>query len=66
MWILETRRILDDVQYEFRKNRSPSDVLVRLEDEIGQAFALNKFLIAFFFFANFITTVLSRENENPF
>ena len=35
MWILETRRILDDVQYGFRKNRSTSDVLVRLEAEIG-------------------------------
>ena len=49
MWILETNGIISPMQYGFRKNRSTSDVLVRLETEVRNTFALRKSLIAVFF-----------------
>ena len=49
MWILETRAILNPMQYWFRKNRLCTDVLVRLKTEIRNAFITGKSLIAIFF-----------------
>ena len=47
--ILERKEIINPMQYGFRKNRSSSDVLVRLETEIRKAFAMRKSVIAVFF-----------------
>ena len=47
--ILERKEIINPMQYGFSKNRSSSNVLVRLETEIRNAFAMRKPLIAVFF-----------------
>ena len=47
--ILETKEITYPMQYGFRKNSSSSEVLVTLETEIRNAFAMRKSLIGIFF-----------------
>ena len=58
--LLETREILSPVQYGFPKNWSSTDVLVRLEAEIRNAFITGKLLIAIFYIEKAYDTTWRR------
>jgi len=49
MWTLESRNILSNEQYGFRRNRSTTEVLVKLDTAIKKAFANKQHVIAIFF-----------------
>ena len=49
MWFLENKNVLSPVQFGFRKMRSTTDALVRLETAIHNAFASRHHMIAVFF-----------------
>ena len=49
MWFLEHNNSLSDLQCGFRKNRSTTDHLVRLESFIRESFAAGEHMVAVFF-----------------
>ena len=49
MWFLETNNILTNIQFGFRKNRSTTDQLVRLETFIRDAFVNKEHAVSIFF-----------------
>ena len=49
MWLLESRQLIHQNQYGFRKDHSTSDVLVRVETEIRESMVRNEKMVAVFF-----------------
>jgi Reverse transcriptase (RNA-dependent DNA polymerase) len=48
-WYLESNKILNDVQSGFRKQRSTTDHLVRLESFVREAFIRGEHVVSIFF-----------------